>query len=69
MASYSEVKKFIYKFFGVSDSVSEDSKVIEGTAIRVAKRLNTLAENYPDKTVNILFNDIIVVVKEEIIML
>ena len=39
MASYSEVKKFIYKFFGVSDSVSEDSKVIEGTAIRVAKRL------------------------------
>ena len=35
-----------------------DGKVVEGTAIRVAKRLNSLAEHYPGKTVNILFNDI-----------
>ena len=35
-----------------------DGNVVEGTAIRVAKRLNTLAENYPGKTVNIIFNDI-----------
>lgn len=35
-----------------------DGNVVEGTAIRVAKRLNSLAENYPGKTVNIIFNDI-----------
>ena len=35
-----------------------DGNIVEGTAIRVAKELNSLAENYPDKTVNVVFNDI-----------
>ena len=35
-----------------------DGNVVEGTAVRVAKRLNSLAENYPGKTVSVIFNDI-----------
>lgn len=36
---------------------SIDDKSIEGTAIRVAKTLNRIAENYPSKTVDVFFND------------
>ena len=41
MASYAEVKRFIYKFFGVSDSVSEDSSIaitINGNVIALENK-------------------------------
>lgn len=36
---------------------SVDNETIEGTAVRVAKTLNRIAENYPLKTIDVFFND------------
>lgn len=36
---------------------SVDNESIEGTAVRVAKTLNRIAENYPSKTIDVFFND------------
>lgn len=33
------------------------SKIIEGTAIKVAKTLDKLSENYPNKSIDVYFND------------
>lgn len=35
----------------------ENSNIIEGTAIRVIKTLESLAGNYPNKTIDVYFND------------
>lgn len=50
MASYSEVKKFIYKFFGVSDSVSEDSSI--------AIKINSNIIGLENKAFKNLFNNV-----------
>lgn len=36
---------------------SVDNETIEGTAVRVTKTLNRIAENYPSKTIDVFFND------------